>query len=405
MSADVVGRVLLVDDDPALLDALSEALSLRMPGVATDVSEGAQAALARLEVAEYDAIISDIKMPGMDGIQLLSRTRELSPYTPVVLITGHGQTDLAIQALRAGAFDLIQKPLDRDYFVAALLRALEVKRLKREVQAQQAALLEHADTLERKVQERTADLEQALRAKDEFLSLVSHELRNPMTVIMGNAEALHRHGDSLPLEDRKAALTDLRHGTKRLMQLIENLLVMAKAEYGIQETEPVLLDKLIDAEASWHRQFSSTRVVNVQVEVATAATVCNPTHVGLVLRNLIGNADKYSPPAEAIDVFLTRQGEEFVISVCDRGRGIPSGEQELVFQPFYRSRTTADVNGMGIGLAVCRKLVALNQGRIWLSDRPGGGSEFSFSLPAALTVMNVESDTPELVGQSALSAP
>jgi len=404
MSADVVARVLLVDDDPALLDALSEALSLRLPGVVTDASEGAQAALARLKVAEYDAIISDIKMPGMDGIQLLSHARELSPDTPVVLITGHGQTDLAIQALRAGAFDLIQKPLDRDYFVAALLRALEMKRLKRENQAQQAALLEHADTLERKVQERTADLEQALRAKDEFLSLVSHELRNPMTVIMGNAEALHRHGDRLPAEDRAAALTDLRHGTKRLMQLIENLLVMAKAEYGIQETEPVLLDKLIDAEASWHRQFSSTRVVNVHVEVAATGTVCNPTHVGLVLRNLIGNADKYSPAAEAIDVFLTRQGDEFVISVCDRGRGIPAREQELVFQPFYRSRTTADVNGMGIGLAVCRKLVGLNQVRIWLSDRSGGGSEFSFSLPAEPAVMSTDSDAPELVGQSAVSA-
>lgn len=405
MSAEVVGRVLLVDDDPALLDALTEALSLRLPGVITDASDGAQAALARLETAEYDAIISDIKMPGMDGIQLLSRTRELSPDTPVVLITGHGQTDLAIQALRAGAFDLIQKPLDRDYFVAALLRALEVKRLKRENQAQQAALLEHAETLERRVQERTADLEQALRAKDEFLSLVSHELRNPMTVIMGNAEALHRHGDRLALEDRTAALTDLRHGTKRLMQLIENLLVMAKAEYGIQETEPVLLDKLIEAEASWHRQFSNTRVVNVHVEVAETGTVCNPTHVGLVLRNLIGNADKYSPASEAIDVFLTRQGEEFVISVCDRGRGIPAREQDLVFQPFYRSRTTADVNGMGIGLAVCRKLVGLNQGRIWLSDRPGGGCEFSFSLPAEPSVMILDSETPELVGQSALSTP
>ena len=157
------------------------------------------------------------------------------PDTPVVLITGHGQTDLAIQALRTGAFDLIQKPLDRDYFIAALLRAIEVKRLKNQVATQQwhcRTTLQHSSAASRSA---PATWKSALRAKDEFLSLVSHELRNPMTVIMGNAEALHRYGDALSTEDRLLAVTDLRHGTKRLMQLIENLLMMSKAEYGIQE--------------------------------------------------------------------------------------------------------------------------------------------------------------------------
>jgi len=386
-------RVLLVDDDPALLDALSEAMALRLPSVQTDICESATGALARSELGCYDAIISDIKMPGMDGIQFVSRLKDITPETPVVLITGHGQTDLAIQALRAGAFDLIQKPLDREYFVAAISRALEFKRLKSEVAAQQLALRDYAESLERRVAERTSELQSALLAKNEFLSLVSHELRNPMTVIMGNADALYRYGDKLPLEDRLASLADLRQGTKRLMQLIENLLMLSKAEYGIREIEPVLLDRLIDEEVQWQRQFAASRVIEVQLPAKIPPPVtCNATHVGLILRNLIGNADKYSPANQPIEVLLEESDEEFVISVRDHGPGVPPAERELVFQPFYRSKRTADVNGMGIGLAVCQKLINLDGGRIWLHDREGGGCEVSFSLPSVPAPDLVEDD-------------
>ena len=115
------------------------------------------------------AIISDIKMPGMDGLTLLQRLREVVPDVPALLITGHGELDLAIQALRTGAFDLVQKPLDRDHLVAALNRAIETRRLRRELKDSQEALRKHAAELEQRVEERTAELKHALRAKDEFL--------------------------------------------------------------------------------------------------------------------------------------------------------------------------------------------------------------------------------------------
>jgi len=351
-------------------------------------------AVEEFRAAAWDLVISDIKMPGMDGLALLGAIKRSLPDTPVVLITGHGQTDLAIQALRTGAFDLIQKPLDRDYFIAALLRAIEVKRLKNQVAAQQAALQDHAAALERGIQERTRDLEKALQAKDEFLSLVSHELRNPMTVIMGNAEALHRYGDILSNEDRLLAVTDLRLGTKRLMQLIENLLVLSKAEYGIQDVEPVMLDKLIHAEVDWYKQFSAGRpILTTLPEDRAPPTICTATHIALVLKNLIGNADKYSPPGEPIEVSLEYTDREFVISVRDHGPGVPLAERELVFEPFYRSRATSDVNGMGIGLAVCKKLLGLNGGEVWIEDTPEGGM-FCFSIP--VVAPQIAEDDPSL---------
>src|SRR2546430_14199556 len=118
------GHVLIVDDDLALLQALPGVLRLRMAGVTVDTADSGAAALDRIAAREYDAIVIDIKMPGMDGLALLSEIRARRPDTPVLMITGHGEHALAIQALRGGACELIQKPVDRDHFVAALYRAI-----------------------------------------------------------------------------------------------------------------------------------------------------------------------------------------------------------------------------------------------------------------------------------------
>lgn len=126
-------RVLIVDDDPALLQALPEALRLRMNGVTVDTADSAIAALERIGALDYDAIVTDIKMPGMDGFALLAEIRSRRPDTPTVMITGHGEHALAIGALRGGAYDFIQKPIDRDYFVGSLRRAIETAEMSRRI--------------------------------------------------------------------------------------------------------------------------------------------------------------------------------------------------------------------------------------------------------------------------------
>ncbi|HEX6680694.1 MAG TPA: ATP-binding protein [Gaiellaceae bacterium] len=141
-------RILLVDDDAALLDALPEALRLRMDGIEIDTADSGLGALERIRDVDYDAIVSDIKMPGLDGLALLQEIREVRPRTPTLMITGHGERDLAVQALRGGAYDFVQKPIDRDYFVASLERAIQLRRLDRQVEEQRLALERHARVLE-----------------------------------------------------------------------------------------------------------------------------------------------------------------------------------------------------------------------------------------------------------------
>ncbi len=154
-------HVLIVDDDPALLQALPEALRLRMSGVTVDTADSAAAALERIAAQDYNAIVTDIKMPGMDGFALLAEIRARRPDTPTLMITGHGERALAVKALRRGACDFVQKPIEREYFVASLCRAIQMNELSRQVKQQQLALERRADELERTVEERTRDLQEA----------------------------------------------------------------------------------------------------------------------------------------------------------------------------------------------------------------------------------------------------
>jgi signal transduction histidine kinase len=141
-------HILIVDDDRALLEALPRALRLRLDGIQIETSDNAAEALERIRETDYDAVVTDIKMPGCDGLEVLREIKKLRPKTPTLLITGHGEHDLAVQALRGGAYDFVQKPIDRDYFVASLERAIELRGLERRVDEQRLALERHARVLE-----------------------------------------------------------------------------------------------------------------------------------------------------------------------------------------------------------------------------------------------------------------
>jgi signal transduction histidine kinase/FixJ family two-component response regulator len=198
-------RILIVDDDPALLQALPETLRLRMEEAIVDTSDSAPAALERIAIADYDAIICDIKMPGMDGLALLAEIRARRPDTPTLLITGHGEHDLAVQAVRGGAHDFIQKPIDRDQLVASLNRAIQMRQLSRRVERQKLALERHAGELEQIVQERTRELLETNLAKSALIEARDQalvEARAAQRRLAFLAEASKQLADSLDDETR-----------------------------------------------------------------------------------------------------------------------------------------------------------------------------------------------------------
>jgi DNA-binding NtrC family response regulator len=166
------GGVLIVDDDLALLQALPQALQLQLGGVTVDTADCAAAALERIAARDYDAIVADIKMPGMDGLALLAEIRLRRPDTPTLMITAHGENDLVVGALRGGACDFIPKPIDREYFIAALHRAMETREARRRLEERQLALERHLRELEAIVEQRTRERRQTNKATESPLSLL-----------------------------------------------------------------------------------------------------------------------------------------------------------------------------------------------------------------------------------------
>ena len=237
----------------------------------------------------------------------------------------------------------------------------------------------------REAQETAAELREASAAKDEFLGLISHELRTPITTIFGNAQVLRRHGERVTVEDRAAALSDIEQETDRLQRIIDNLLVLARMQAGQQvPTEPVLLGYLIGRLASKHLERFPARAVDVSVPEGLPPVEAEAVYVEQVLANLLSNAEKYSPAGQpiAIEAFVADDGVS--VSVLDRGAGLGEGEHEQVFSPFYRSeRTRAQASGAGMGLAVCRRLIEAQGGTIGAKSRSGGGAAFTFTLPIA----------------------
>jgi signal transduction histidine kinase len=380
-----MAQVLIVDDDAALLQALPEALRLRITGVTVDTCDSAPAALFRIATTDYDAIVTDIKMPGMDGLALLSEIRTLRPDTPALLITGHGEHDLAVQALRGGAYDFIQKPIDRDYFVASLRRAIQLRQLARELAEQKQALQRYTEELEAIVQARTRELVEANQAKDHFLAVLSHELRTPLTPIQATAELLRRCADD-PERVRRAA--DVIERNVRLQtNLVNDLLDLSRITRGKMSIDPrpVALGELVgltldsvqaDADASQVTLSWSPPEPEVYVHA-------DPFRLQQVILNLIDNALKYTHPDGHVRLELCAAGPLARLVVADDGIGIAPEALPQIFVMFHQEGEGPTRQGLGIGLALVESLARMHGGRVWAeSEGLGRGSRFTLELPA-----------------------
>ncbi|MFN8621249.1 MAG: GAF domain-containing protein [Chloroflexota bacterium] len=221
--------------------------------------------------------------------------------------------------------------------------------------------------------------------REAFLGLLSHELRTPVTSIYAAATVLGQPERGLPEDVRADILTDIVAESDRLYRLVEDLLVLARFDEGLELVrEPSLLQRVVPSVvASEQPRWPRTRLV-AEVDRDLPAVMGDETSIQQVVRNLVSNAAKYGPPGEPVDIRVSvataHDGVE--VRVLDRGPGVAGPEAEAIFAPFYRSPSTARVaGGAGIGLFVCRRLVEAMSGRIWAAPREGGGSEFGFWLP------------------------
>lgn len=388
--------ILIVDDDSALLQALSQAIVLRLGQARVDTVASAQEALRCIKEHDYDAIISDIKMPGMDGLMLLAKIQEIRPDTPTLLVTGHGEQDLTIQALRGGAYDFIQKPVERDYFVVAIKRAIQTRQLRRQVAEQQQVLEQHAQTLERQVMERTRELVFANAAKDEFLSMASHELKTPLCSLKGMTQLLRRRLERLASPEVKN-VASMERSIVRMEVLIQDLLDTSLIELGrftlrLSKHDIVELCQHVVREYATISTPAPLLVLNIPAEVISASI--DATRISQVLLNLLSNAHKYSAQDAPITITVRRVNNKGMIAVQDKGVGISEEQLPHIFERFYRtpevSVQTGSSVGLGLGLYISQKIIDAHGGSITVHSVPGEGSTFTIMLPLLIGEMDSE---------------
>ncbi len=219
---------------------------------------------------------------------------------------------------------------------------------------------------------------------DELFSILSHELRAPLTTIKGSSRTLLRHGAALEPATARQLLQDIDQEADRLHRLVDNLLELARAGVGPSalRTEPTALDVLLRRVVADATPRAGSRRLRVRSPGDLPHPSVDPVRIEQVVRNLVDNAVKFSPATGTIDITAARQEGTIVVTVKDDGPGVPPEYHDRVFERFFRvEREGSTVAGAGLGLAICKRFVELHGGRIGLESRPGRGASFRFTLP------------------------
>jgi PAS domain S-box-containing protein len=221
--------------------------------------------------------------------------------------------------------------------------------------------------------------------KDEFIGLVSHELRSPLTVIMGAISTALSESDYLPPEEIRQLLQDALWETESLSHLLGNLLELSRAQVDriFLHVEPVNLRTIAQETVEKVKRQTRQHRLSIDIPEETSMVKADRLRLERILYNLLENAVKYSPQGGDIRVSASPGDEGTVIAVSDEGVGLSPADQDRIFGLFERIEDTrsSEAGGMGLGLMVCRRLVEVHGGRIWVESEPGHGTTFFFTLP------------------------
>jgi two-component system sensor histidine kinase/response regulator len=365
-------KVLIVDDDRVNIRILAGILLGE--GFVLAEAESGERALEVYATFRPDLVLLDVVMPGIDGFETCRRLKtEYGPKSaPVIFITARSESDDVVEGLEAGGVDYLPKPFKPKEVLARIRSHLQ----NRILVEQQKALVEQ--------------LSKANHAKNRFLGMAAHDLRNPLASIRGIAEFL-QEGTVGPLSAEQLDLVHTIHGAAQsMLDMVTELLDVATIESGelkLQRGVHDMTDLVSKGVASINRDAArkQTRVVFEPPPAPVRAQI-DPAKMRQVVDNLLSNAVKYSPPGSTIVANLASDDTSGTCSfaVRDQGPGIPEGERDRLFKDFSQlsNKPTAGEKSTGLGLAICRKIVDAHHGAIVAENLPGGGCEFRVTLPA-----------------------
>jgi signal transduction histidine kinase len=383
--SQAVVRVLLIEDNPADVDLIREALedgaldpAFNGPTLTLEEVGRLAPAIARVETGEIDVALLDLSLPDSQGIQTFIRLLRAAPGTPVVVLSGLDDEAMAIRAVREGAQDyLVKGQTDGKTLTRSIQYAVERK---------------HAEAERAGLAQARAEAEASLRARDETLATISHDLRTPLTSIRGLAQLLQRRiarGVAMTPDELTDRLGRIEEQTALMARMIDDLLDVARIEAGRPlelRREACDLLALVQKCAADVQRSTEQHVIQVTAEDQPIVGLLDAPRLERVVLNLLTNAVKYSPDGGSIVLRLRLEpgpsGDWAVLSVRDSGIGIPAEDLPRVFERFYRASNVGEqMRGTGLGLAGAQQIVEQHGGEIGVTSEPGAGTTFTVRLP------------------------
>ena len=367
------GNILIVDDTPDNLCLLSAMLTQHGYEVRSAIS--GSVALMTTKVELPDLILLDINMPQMNGYQICEhlQSNEQTREIPVIFLSAFNEAIDKIKAFRVGGVDYITKPFQVEEVLVRVEHQLSLRRMKAELQQAKAEAL--------KALEQEKELN---RLKSEFVSMISHDFRTPLTSIQGFTELLRHNGQDLSPEVRSRYFSKIDAAIEHLLRLLNEVLLIGSIEAQKIQCQPVAtnLEKFChDLVESLYLSDSNQHPINITCTGNCTQTYVDQTLVHQILSNLLSNAIKYSPLQQPIQLNLHCQSDLVKIQVQDQGIGIPADSLPHIFDTFYRGRNVDRIKGTGLGLSVVKKCVEAHQGQIEVIGQEGTGTLFTVVLP------------------------
>jgi signal transduction histidine kinase len=369
-------RILIADDEPLILDMVASFVA--QIGFESSKASNGREALERLRSEPFTILITDIKMPEMDGFELMKAVHAEFPDIHIIAMTGHGASYTYTDVVSAGATDFLNKPFSLDEMRAKLNRVSREKELIRDLK-QKSLELEKANE----------DLRRLDNLKSIFVSSVSHELRTPLTVIKEFISLiLEGHGGTLT-DDQKEYLGIAHKNILRLTNLIDTLLDFSRIESGkglqLKFDAARLIEVVEDASMTLAHGLEEKRItLENRLDPDMPQVLIDRNRLVEVLINLINNGIKFTPSGGKITVDtrgLTEKRDYLKVVVSDTGIGIPPEDLPRIFDRFYQGQNTGISMGSGLGLAITKEIIEGHQGSIHAESRPGSGTSFIFTLP------------------------
>jgi signal transduction histidine kinase len=373
-------RILVIDDELGMREGCKRALTPH--GFVVDVAENGTEGLRKVRADGYDLVLLDVMMPDIGGIDLLEPIHQHDPEIVCVIITGYATVELAVKAIKQGAYDFITKPFTSDDLMLVVNQGLERRRL-----SQEARRLQAIEAEARQLAEEKARLEEIDRAKTSFVRLVTHELRAPVAAIQSYLKLIL--DGYVPPEKQPEIIEKAEARAREQLALIADLLELGRLQ-EVRARDPVGLVHLDDVLRKVVEQFEgqvAQKDLRLSVDIACNLPLVRavPDQLKSVWTNLISNAVKYTPPGGAVEVSLHCGDGQMVGRVRDTGIGISAEAQSRLFTEFFRADNAKAFSrqGTGLGLAIVKRIIEDAGGRIWVESELGQGSTFTFVLPVA----------------------